>query len=63
ITADYPPTNRKIDTGKTLKWWPVFVDHYTHPTTHHKHRSKTLSHYDAHTLNKKISPRKGDYAG
>jgi hypothetical protein len=28
ITAGYPPTNRKIDTGKTLKWWPVFVDHY-----------------------------------
>ncbi|WP_354702558.1 hypothetical protein, partial [Shigella flexneri] len=23
----YPQTNRKIDTGKTLTRWPVFVDH------------------------------------
>ncbi|EON4261183.1 hypothetical protein ACNDGK_003517, partial [Shigella flexneri] len=22
-------TNRKIDTGKTLTRWPVFVDHFT----------------------------------
>lgn len=29
ITAGYPPTNRKIDTGKALKWWPVFVDHFS----------------------------------
>ncbi len=25
----YPQTNRKIDTGKTLTRWPVFVDHFT----------------------------------
>ncbi|TWY31225.1 hypothetical protein FR965_08130 [Serratia marcescens] len=25
---DYHQTNRKVDTGKTLKRWPVFVDHY-----------------------------------
>ncbi|MDX7508638.1 hypothetical protein, partial [Citrobacter freundii] len=24
-----PQTNRKTDTGKTLKPWPVLVDHYT----------------------------------
>ncbi len=24
-----PQTNRKIDTGKTLTRWPVFVDHFT----------------------------------
>ncbi|HAE4776264.1 TPA_asm: hypothetical protein G4H14_004643 [Salmonella enterica subsp. enterica serovar Poona] len=24
----YHPTNRKTDTGKTLKWWPVLVDHF-----------------------------------
>ncbi|MCM7044431.1 hypothetical protein M8N37_07970, partial [Enterobacter kobei] len=24
----YPQTNRKIDTGKTLTRWPVFVDHF-----------------------------------
>ncbi|WP_376741057.1 hypothetical protein, partial [Citrobacter freundii] len=23
-----PQTNRKTDTGKTLKPWPVLVDHY-----------------------------------
>jgi small conductance mechanosensitive channel len=28
ITAGYHPTNRKIDTGKTLTRWPVFVDHF-----------------------------------
>ena len=27
--VDYPQTNRKIDTGKTLTLWPVFVDHFT----------------------------------
>ncbi|OUZ97537.1 hypothetical protein CBL23_09520 [Shigella sonnei] len=26
----YPQTNRKIDTGKTLTRWPVFVDHFIH---------------------------------
>ncbi len=26
--------NRKTDTGKTLKRWPVFVDHYTPGTGH-----------------------------
>ncbi|EOC1093977.1 DUF1643 domain-containing protein [Cronobacter malonaticus] len=25
---DYLQTNRKTDTGKTLKPWPVLVDHY-----------------------------------
>ena len=25
----YPQTNRKIDTGKTLTRWPVFVDHFS----------------------------------
>jgi hypothetical protein len=25
----YHQTNRKTDTGKTLKRWPVFVDHFT----------------------------------
>ncbi|MBA8267933.1 hypothetical protein HVY28_14400 [Escherichia fergusonii] len=29
ITVGYPQTNRKTDTGKTLKRWPVLVDHYT----------------------------------
>lgn len=29
ITEGYPQTNRKADTGKTLKWWPVLVDHIT----------------------------------
>ncbi|WP_252965916.1 galactose-1-phosphate uridylyltransferase, partial [Shigella sonnei] len=29
ITVGYPQTNRKIDTGKTLTRWPVFVDHFT----------------------------------
>ncbi|STH57156.1 DLP12 prophage; DNA base-flipping protein [Escherichia coli] len=24
--------NRKTDTGKTLKRWPVFVDHYSYET-------------------------------
>ncbi|EDV9436488.1 hypothetical protein YY29_003623 [Salmonella enterica subsp. enterica] len=28
ITVGYPQTNRKIDTGKTLTRWPVFVDHF-----------------------------------
>ncbi|AZG50753.1 IS3 family transposase [Shigella flexneri] len=29
MTVGYPQTNRKIDTGKTLTRWPVFVDHFT----------------------------------
>ncbi|GAB83265.1 hypothetical protein EB105725_73_00010, partial [Shimwellia blattae DSM 4481 = NBRC 105725] len=29
ITVDYHQTNQKIDTGKTLTRWPVFVDHYS----------------------------------
>lgn len=29
ITVDYLQTNRKTDTGKTLKPWPVLVDHYS----------------------------------
>jgi hypothetical protein len=29
ITVDYHQTNRKVDTGKTLKRWPVFVDHFS----------------------------------
>ena len=29
ITVGCPQTNRKTDTGKTLKPWPVLVDHYT----------------------------------
>ncbi|PHU69180.1 hypothetical protein CSW72_22770, partial [Shigella boydii] len=29
ITVGYPQTNRKIDTGKTLTRWPVFVDHFS----------------------------------
>lgn len=28
ITVGYHQTNRKTDTGKTLKLWPVLVDHY-----------------------------------
>ncbi len=28
-----PPTNRKIDTGKTLTRWPVFVDHFIPDTS------------------------------
>ncbi|WME26926.1 PIN domain-containing protein [Citrobacter freundii] len=28
ITVGCPQTNRKTDTGKTLKPWPVLVDHY-----------------------------------
>lgn len=29
-TAGYYQTNWKIDTGKNLKLWPFFVDHYKH---------------------------------
>lgn len=29
ITVGYHQMNRKVDTGKTLKRWPVFVDHYS----------------------------------
>ena len=29
ITVGCPQTNRKTDTGKTLKRWPVLVDHYS----------------------------------
>ncbi|WP_239043235.1 hypothetical protein [Citrobacter freundii] len=29
ITVGCPQTNRKTDTGKTLKPWPVLVDHYS----------------------------------
>ncbi|MFP1952186.1 hypothetical protein, partial [Lonsdalea quercina] len=29
ITEGYHQTNRKTDTGKTLKRWPVLVDHFT----------------------------------
>uniref|UniRef100_UPI003390D402 hypothetical protein n=1 Tax=Shigella sp. FJ200713 TaxID=3156209 RepID=UPI003390D402 len=32
----YPQTNRKIDTGKTLTRWPVFVDHFSY-NYHGKH--------------------------
>jgi len=28
ITEGYHQTNRKTDTGKTLKRWPVLVDHF-----------------------------------
>ncbi|EEW1505788.1 hypothetical protein DU342_07880 [Escherichia coli] len=31
---DYPQTNRKIDTGKTLTRWPVFVDHFIYRNGH-----------------------------
>ncbi|MEM7840227.1 hypothetical protein Q4R21_18595, partial [Morganella morganii] len=27
--VDYHQTNQKTDSGKTLKPWPVLVDHYT----------------------------------
>ncbi|EOX3614029.1 hypothetical protein ACPFZZ_000850, partial [Shigella boydii] len=37
----YPQTNRKIDTGKTLTRWPVFVDHFSMtPTLSHDFFSK-----------------------
>lgn len=36
ITVGYPQTNRKIDTGKTLTRWPVFVDHYIFDSEHDK---------------------------
>ncbi|MEX6184936.1 hypothetical protein AB6G20_15745 [Providencia hangzhouensis] len=29
ITVDYHQTNQKTNTGKTLKPWPILVDHYT----------------------------------
>lgn len=29
ITVLFPQTNRKTDTGETLKPWPVLADHYT----------------------------------
>ncbi|WP_404931996.1 hypothetical protein, partial [Providencia rettgeri] len=35
ITVDYHQTNQKTNTGKTLKPWPILVDHYsliTHQT-------------------------------
>ncbi len=28
VTVGYHQTNRKTYTGKTLKLWPVFVDHF-----------------------------------
>ncbi|MEX9789852.1 hypothetical protein AB7X21_15390, partial [Providencia rettgeri] len=28
ITVDYHQTNQKTNTGKTLKPWPIIVDHY-----------------------------------
>nr|MBQ0522882.1 hypothetical protein [Proteus mirabilis] len=28
ITVDYHQTNQKTNTGKTLKPWPILVDHY-----------------------------------
>ncbi|MFP1926837.1 hypothetical protein ACLEEA_15325, partial [Lonsdalea quercina] len=31
---DYHQTNRKTDTGKTLKRWPVLVDHFTPDAIH-----------------------------
>ncbi|MCJ2221752.1 hypothetical protein MJ634_001605, partial [Providencia rettgeri] len=30
ITVDYHQTNQKTNTGKTLKPWPILVDHYIH---------------------------------
>ncbi|MEY0031230.1 hypothetical protein AB7459_22530, partial [Providencia rettgeri] len=27
---DYHQTNQKTNTGKTLKPWPILVDHYNH---------------------------------
>jgi hypothetical protein len=32
--VDYHQTNQKIDTGKTLTRWPVFVDHFTESRNH-----------------------------
>ncbi|MBQ0608845.1 hypothetical protein MJ634_019960, partial [Providencia rettgeri] len=32
ITVDYHQTNQKTNTGKTLKPWPILVDHYTRET-------------------------------
>ncbi|MBQ0608175.1 hypothetical protein J7S85_17370, partial [Providencia rettgeri] len=29
ITVDYHQTNQKTNTGKTLKPWPILVDHYS----------------------------------
>ena len=44
ITVGCPQTNRKTDTGKTLKPWPVLVDHY-------KKRQKAVNElYDAFNL-------------
>ena len=46
ITVGYPQTNRKTDTGKTLKPWPVLVDHYTWQEFDENGRMKPSSWYD-----------------
>ena len=55
ITVGCHQMNRKTDTGKTLKRWPVFVDHYKAcnsvpvyalhwaDTLHERHRSMVFS--------------------
>lgn len=46
ITVSYHQTNRKTDTEKTLKLWPVFVDHFSQAVP------QTLKEYE-HTLLKR----------
>ncbi|WP_252859234.1 tyrosine-type recombinase/integrase, partial [Shigella sonnei] len=38
----YPQTNRKIDTGKTLTRWPVFVDHFMESGHGFRHEFSTI---------------------
>ena len=41
----YPQTNRKIDTGKTLTRWPVFVDHFKHQPLSRSEFVERIPHY------------------
>ena len=46
ITVGCPQTNRKTDTGKTLKPWPVLVDHYiSGDLTYEQGRSEIFAYY------------------
>jgi len=42
IMVGYHQTNQKIDTGKTLMRWPIFVDHYRY-TADKKFTLNTMS--------------------
>ncbi|WP_407842618.1 hypothetical protein, partial [Enterobacter hormaechei] len=50
ITVGYPQTNRKTDTGKTLKPWPVLVDHF-------KQLNPSMLHFLAECLTLSVERR------